>query len=82
MNLNGNSLTDMLSYNASTGGQFIPSVESSGTQVIVKDLIAAKGWTAVVPLNLNGDNLTDTLSYNASTGRAIYAVGAIRPARR
>ena len=44
--------------------------------MIVKDLVAAKGWTSIVPLNLNGDNLTDMLSYNAKTGRAIYSVGA------
>ena len=42
--------------------------------MIVKDLVAAKGWTAIVPLKLNGDNLTDMLSYNANTGRAIYSV--------
>ncbi|MGE3289893.1 MAG: hypothetical protein AB7O95_00715 [Geminicoccaceae bacterium] len=47
-----------------------------GDQIIVKDLIAAKGWTAIVPLNLNGDGLTDMLSYNARTGRAIYSIGA------
>jgi hypothetical protein len=47
-----------------------------GDQIIVKDVTAATGWTAIVPLNLNGDNLTDMLSYNAKTGRAIYSVGA------
>jgi hypothetical protein len=26
-----------------------------GDQIIVKDLIAAKGWTSIVPMNLNGD---------------------------
>ncbi|HEY0513718.1 MAG TPA: hypothetical protein VGH73_17550 [Thermoanaerobaculia bacterium] len=44
-----------------------------GDQIIVKDLVAAKGWTAIVPLKLNGDSLTDMLSYNATTGRAIYS---------
>jgi hypothetical protein len=37
-------------------------------------MMAAKGWTAVVPMNLNGDGLTDLLSYNATTGRAVYSV--------
>lgn len=47
-----------------------------GDQVIVRDLIASKGWTAVVPLHLNGDGLSDMLSYNAKTGRAVYSVAA------
>ena len=42
----------------------------------MRDLIAAKGWTAVVPMKLNGDNLTDLLSYNKTTGRAVYSVAA------
>ena len=46
-----------------------------GDQVIVKDLVAAKGWTAIVPLNLDDDGRTDMLSYNKTTGRAIYSVG-------
>src|SRR3954453_17038774 len=50
-----------------------------GDQIIVKDLIANKGWTAVVPMNLNGDGLTDLLSYNAKTGRAVYSVGTNPP---
>jgi hypothetical protein len=45
-----------------------------GEQQIVKDVTAAKGWTAVVPMAPNGDGLTDLLSYNATTGRAIYSV--------
>jgi hypothetical protein len=49
---------------------------AAGDQIIVKDLVAAKGWTAVVPLKLNGDGLTDMLSYNKDTGRAIYSVAA------
>src|SRR5687767_3551955 len=39
---------------------------AAGDQTIVKDLVATKGWTAVIPLNLNGDSLTDMLSYNAN----------------
>jgi hypothetical protein len=50
-----------------------------GDQVVVKDLIAAKGWTSIVPMELNGDGLTDMLSYNAKTGRAIYSVASGTP---
>ncbi|MGD9511740.1 MAG: hypothetical protein AB7X49_24695 [Geminicoccaceae bacterium] len=50
-----------------------------GDQIIARDLIASKGWTAVVPMNLNGDRLTDLLSYNAKTGRAVYSVAADPP---
>lgn len=50
-----------------------------GDQTIVNDLIASKGWTAVVPMNLNGDGLTDLLSYNAKSGRAVYSTGTDQP---
>ena len=77
LKLNRDGLTDLLSYNANTG-RAIYSVGAlpAGTQIIVKDLIAAPGWTEIVPLKLNRDGLTDLLSYNSSTGRAIYSVAA------
>ena len=61
LKLNGDSLTDMLSYNPTRPGDLLGR-------------FAAKGWTAIVPLKLNGNSLTDMLSYNANTGRAIYSV--------
>jgi hypothetical protein len=75
MELNGDGLTDLLSYNATTG-RAIYSIGTSvpGEQEIVKDVAAAKGWTLVVPIELNGDGLTDLLSYNRTTGQAIYSV--------
>lgn len=53
-----------------------------GDQIIVKDLVAAKGWTAVIPMTLNGDGLTDLLSYNAGTGRAVYSVAGRKPGKQ
>ena len=77
MNLNGDHLTDLLSYNKNTG-RAVYSIGASppGTQVIVKDTIAPKGWTSIVPMNLNGDGLTDLLFYNKTTGRTVYSVAA------
>ena len=78
MNINdGDGLTDFLSYNATTG-RAIYSVATSvpGQQQIVLDMMASKGWTAVVPMNINGDVLTDLLSYNRTTGRAVYSGAA------
>jgi hypothetical protein len=46
-----------------------------GDQRIVRDVVAAKGWTIIVPMNINNDGLTDLLSYNAVTGRAAFSVG-------
>jgi hypothetical protein len=77
MNINGDGLTDFLSYNANTG-KAVYSVGTNvpGEQKIVKEVDAAKGWTSIVPMNINGDGLTDLLSYNANTGKAVYSVGA------
>jgi hypothetical protein len=69
----------LLSYNAKTGRAVYSAATSEpGTQTITKDVVAAKGWTAIVPMRLNGDDLTDMLSYNKSTGRAVYSV-AVQP---
>ena len=77
LKLNGDGLTDLLSYSASTGlAVYSVGASPPGTQKIVKDQVAAQGWTAIVPLKLNGDGLTDLLSYSASTGRAVYSVAA------
>ena len=46
-----------------------------GDQKIVKDYIAAKGWTHIVPMYVNKDVVTDLLSYNGMDGRAIVSVG-------
>src|SRR3954454_1691292 len=51
-----------------------PAYAAPGDQQIVKDYIAAEGWTSIVPINVNGDGLTDFVSYNATTGRAIVSV--------
>ena len=75
MDLNNDSLTDLLTYNATTGrAVYSLGAQPLGTQAIVRDLMAAKGWTSVVPMNLNADQLTDLLSYNRTTGRAVYSV--------
>lgn len=78
MILNGDDgFSDLLSYNAKTG-RAVYSIGGNepGSQVIVRDLIASKGWTAVVPMRLNDDSLTDLLSYNKNTGRAVYSIAA------
>ena len=78
MLLNGDDgFSDLLSYNAKTGrAVYSVGANPPGSQTIVKDLIASKGWTAVVPMRLNDDSLTDLLSYNATTGRAVYSIAA------
>ena len=71
-------LTDFLSYNATTGHAIVSvGVGASGDQKIVKDYMAAKGWTSIVPMNVDCDPeaVTDYLSYNATTGHAIVSVG-------
>ena len=81
MNMNSDGLTDLLSYNATTG----LAVYSIGTstpgeqQKIVKQVNAAPGWTSIVPMDLNNDGLTDLLSYNATTGLAVYSIGTSTP---
>jgi hypothetical protein len=85
MNLDYQPVTDLLSYNATTGLS-IYSVAASpsrpGVQTIVSILkqadcrdLCAQGWTSIVPMNINGDALTDLLFYNAATGLAIQSVG-------
>jgi hypothetical protein len=73
MRLDGDSVTDLLSYNAATG----LAVYSTGdgiSQRVARTVQAAPGWTTIVPFDLNGDPLTDLLSYNAATGLAFYSV--------
>jgi hypothetical protein len=53
----------------------VPLDAALGDQKIVKDYVAAGGWTSIVPMNVDGNALTDYLSYNAMTGRAIVSVG-------
>jgi len=70
-------VTDFLSYNSTTGRAIVSvGFGSSGEQRIVKDYVAANGWTSVVPMNVDGqDAVTDLLSYNRRTGRAIVSTG-------
>jgi hypothetical protein len=67
--------TDFLSYNAATGRAIVSvGVDSYGEQKIVKDYVAARGWTSLVPMDVDGhDTATDLLSYASSTGRAIVS---------
>jgi len=89
MNINSDSLTDLLSYNAATGYS-ASSVAAGGTatsscglagqpscpgQQVVSTVNAAVGWTSIVPMNLNGDSLTDLISYSADSGLAYYSIG-------
>jgi len=73
MSMNGDLLTDLLSYNAATG-LAVSSIGDGLTQTIVRTINAAPGWTSIVPFDLNGDNLTDLLSYNAASGLGYYSV--------
>jgi hypothetical protein len=75
MRMNGDSLTDLLSYNAATG-LAVYSIGDGVSQTIVRTVNAAAGWTSIVPLDVNGDGLTDLLSYNAATGLAFYSVAS------
>jgi len=59
----------------SVAAAVVPSSAGPGDQKIVKDYVAARGWTLIVPMNVDGDALTDYISYNATTGRAIVSVG-------
>ena len=74
-NINGDDLTDLLSYNATTGqAVFSVAIDVTGDQTIVKEVNASQGWTSVVPIIINGDGRTDLLSYNATTGQAVFSV--------
>src|SRR5436305_15032974 len=73
MRMNGDTLTDLLSYNAATG-LAVYSIGDGVSQTVVRTINAAPGWTTIVPFDLNGDGLTDLLSYNAATGLAYYSV--------
>ena len=81
MRMNGDALTDLLSYNAATG-LVIYSVGDGVSQTIVHSVNAAPGWTSIVPFDLNGDDLTDLLSYNAATGLAFYSIATGAGAQR
>jgi len=68
-------LTDLISYNATTGRAVVSiGVGHEGEQKIVKDFIASKGWTAIVPMDVDNIRPTDLISYNATTGRAVVSV--------
>jgi uncharacterized protein YycO len=85
MNINDDGLTDLLSYNASTGKAVYSvahGVSFPGQQQIVAEVDAAKGWTSIVPMNINDDGLTDLLSYNAINGRAVYSVATFVPGQQ
>jgi hypothetical protein len=77
-------LTDLLSYNAETGqAVFSIGVGTAGDQKIVRDVVAAKGWTSIVPMSLQGFPPTDLLSYNAETGQAVFrSVSATREIKK
>ena len=76
MNLNNDGLTDLVSYNSTTGlAIYSVSTATPGEQEIVKQVNAAKGWTSIVRMNLNNDGVNDLLSYNKTTGLAIYSEG-------
>ena len=70
--------TDLLSYNAATGrAAFSIGTGTAGDQKVVRDVVAAQGWTSIVPMNIDNDvnGLTDFVSYNAATGRAAFSIG-------
>ena len=46
-----------------------------GDQSVVRDVVAAQGWTSIVPMNIDGHGPTDLVSYNAATGRAAFSIG-------
>jgi Astacin (Peptidase family M12A) len=74
------SLTDLVSYNATTGlAIYSVGTRTPGVQTVVNTVNAAKGWTSIVPMRLNNDTLTDLVSYNATTGLAVYSVGTRTP---
>ena len=79
MNVDGQAPTDYLSYNGTTGRAIVSVANGvAGEQTIVKDSVAATGWTSIVPMDVNDDHLTDLLSYNATNGRAIVSIATGR----
>ena len=61
--------TDLLSYNAATGrAAFSIGTGTAGDQKVVRDVVAAQGWTSIVPMNIDNDvnGLTDLLSNPAA----------------
>ena len=79
MNLSNSGLTDLLSYNGTTG-LAVYSIQK-GTcpgancmQQVVSTVNAAPGWTSIVPVKLNISGLTGLLSYNAATGLEVYSM--------
>ena len=64
-----NGLTDFVSYNAATGrAAFSIGTGTAGDQKVVRDVVAAQGWTSIVPMNIDNDvnGLTDLLSNPAA----------------
>ena len=48
---------------------------TAGDQQVVRDVVAATGWTAIVPMDIDGHGRTDLVSDNAVTGRAAFSIG-------
>lgn len=81
MDMNGDALTDLLSYDAVTGtaNYELAVAGAPGARTLVKTVSALPGFTSVVPLNIHGEggpDIADLLSYNAASGKAYYSVGA------
>jgi N,N-dimethylformamidase beta subunit-like, C-terminal len=78
-NINGDSVTDYLLYNAISGRLVMGIGTQSGPVGISSyplDITGSAGWTTIVPVNMNGDSTTDYLFYNAVSGRLLIAIGA------
>jgi N,N-dimethylformamidase beta subunit-like protein len=76
MDLDGDALTDLLSYNVTTGSAtYARAVAGSpGLRTVVNSVHARPGWTSIVPMDIDDDRFTDLLSYNARTGLAYFSV--------
>ena len=80
MDMNGDGLSDLLSYNVLTGEAIyeMALLGSPGMRTLANTVSAAKGWTSIVPMNIHGEggpDIADLLSYNATTGQAYYSLG-------
>jgi hypothetical protein len=89
LDLNGDGLTDLLSYSATTGlatysiGKSSPSssTDVDYPQQVVKSVNAGVGWTSIVPLKTaSNQGYSDLLFYNAASGLTVYTVGTYSPA--
>ena len=80
MDLDGDPLTYLLSYNAATGAAIYEVAEagSPGMRRLARRVSSVPGWTSIVPMNIHGEGGPDVaylLSYNATTGLAFYSIG-------